>query len=476
MVPEDYVGRILASLPCSVELPAGTGKTELIGRLVERAVRNGHRALVLTHTHAGVDVIRRRLKRFGVSLRAVSVRTIDSWSFDLISKMPQLSGIIVGDEPEWKFARAYHEAARSAAETKAIVRMLRASYELVLVDEYQDCQLWQHELISAISTSVPTCVLGDRMQGLFYFGNDAAPVDWDGEVTAVFADQPIGVRAWRWAETNPALGEWLLDARTALQHGTPLDLADSPVAVVSRASGIDAFHAAPRHPATTVAITRWPGDAAVLARRLGGAYTMIEEIEGKHLRAFARIVDSKDAAAIAAGTVQFAIDCAFGLVDSFSPRQRAHLRRGTAIRADGNPHAVVAAQALNAILHDPSASAVRLALLAIGTIPTFRLYRREAWFGVLDALRLREASADLNTLDAVVSIRTRLSRTGRRPESRIVGRPLLVKGLEFEHAVLDDPVDYNAHELYVSLSRASTTTTVITDRTVFAPARPERAA
>ncbi|PYY31520.1 UvrD-helicase domain-containing protein [Curtobacterium sp. MCBD17_030] len=473
MPAEDDVSRILASLPCSVELPAGTGKTQLIGRLVERRVKDGGRALVLTHTHAGVDVIRRRLKQFGVPARGVTVRTIDSWSFDLISKMPQLSGLLVEDEPDWSLTQAYHEAARAAVKSPAIVRMLRASYNLVVVDEYQDCQLWQHELIAEIATTVPTCVLGDRMQGLFYWGT-ARPVDWDSEVVVGFPNEDVEVRAWRWDGRNPALGEWLLHARTALLQGDGVDLNGAPILVRPRAEDLAAYRDAPRHPATTVAITKWPKDAAVLARRLGGAYTMIEEIEGKHLRAFATVVDSGVNPDIAAGAAQFAVDCAFGVTEAFSPKDRRVLDAGRSMIVTGEPESKTAIQAVNTLLVDGTPAAVRLALLAISQIPTFRLYRREAWFGVLDALRLCEATEDLTVLDAVVSVRTRMSRTGRRPESRIVGRPLLVKGLEFEHAVLDDPIRYDAHELYVALSRASTTLTIVTDAASFSPPRPKR--
>jgi len=473
MPADDDISRILASLPCSVELPAGTGKTQLIGRLVERCAESDGRVLVLTHTHAGVDVIRRRLKHFGVPALAATVRTIDSWSFDLISKMPQLSGIVVDEEPDWSLTQAYHEAARAAVGSPAIVRMLRSSYALVVVDEYQDCQLWQHELIAEISATVPTCVLGDRMQGLFYWGT-ARPVDWDTEVVTRFPREGVTVRSWRWEGRNPELGEWLLDARLSLLRGDGVELGGAPITVRPRSDDLAAYHAGPRHPATTVAITKWPKDAAVLARRLGGSYTMIEEIEGKHLRAFANIVDSRDKAGIAAGTAQFAIECAFGVADVFTPKDRRQLQTGRAMTVTGEPDARTAIQAVNALLADSSAATVRFALIAISKIPSFRLYRREAWFGVLDALRLCEATDDLTALEAVVSIRTRMSRTGRRPESRIVGRPLLVKGLEFEHAVLDDPARYDAHELYVALSRASTSLTIVTDATSFSAARPIR--
>ena len=50
---------VLALAPCSIELPAGTGKTEVVAELALQASESGRRTLALTHTHAGIDVLRR---------------------------------------------------------------------------------------------------------------------------------------------------------------------------------------------------------------------------------------------------------------------------------------------------------------------------------------------------------------------------------------------------------------------------------
>ena len=58
---------ILLGTPCSIELPAGTGKTQLIAAVASLAGDLGKRTLILTHTNAGVTVIKNRLRRFGVN-------------------------------------------------------------------------------------------------------------------------------------------------------------------------------------------------------------------------------------------------------------------------------------------------------------------------------------------------------------------------------------------------------------------------
>lgn len=468
---------IEANLPCSVEMPAGTGKTEIIAELVKLFAVQGKRSLVLTHTHAGVDVLRRRMKKFGVPKNAVTIRTLDSWCFDLIGSFPDLSEIAVDDEPDWTQSREYHVAGRLAASSPAVVRMLRASYELLVVDEYQDCQLWQHELVCAVAESIPTCVLGDRMQGLFFF-NDLQPVEWETDVEPAFPPLVLEVHPWRWASTNPELGAWLLQARTDLLAGNGVELTNSPIRVEPPAQVRNVLFGLPRHPVTTVAISQFPSSAALLAQQLGGAYTMIEELQGNHLRAFAAVIDEGDPSAIAAATAKYAVDCAFGVADKIDITARRALLAGTAINISRvTDDAKEGVEHLNRVLERPDVTTIREALLALSHLPTFSLFRREAWFGMLDALRLCEATEDLTAMNAVISIRNKLRMTGRRPESRIVGRALLVKGLEFEHTVVDAPnpnKPYNAHELYVCLSRGSTSVTLITNATRLNPSRPRR--
>lgn len=58
--------KLLDAAPCSLEMPAGTGKTHLLAAAAATAGNKSQRSLILTHTNAGVDAIRKRLRRFGV--------------------------------------------------------------------------------------------------------------------------------------------------------------------------------------------------------------------------------------------------------------------------------------------------------------------------------------------------------------------------------------------------------------------------
>lgn len=81
----DDLDELLCKGNASVIAPAGHGKTEMIAMLAAR----GRRALVLTHTHAGVHAIRARLKRLRVPSNLVLVDTIAGWSMRYAYAFPR---------------------------------------------------------------------------------------------------------------------------------------------------------------------------------------------------------------------------------------------------------------------------------------------------------------------------------------------------------------------------------------------------
>jgi len=71
--------------------PAGCGKTQLIAEAVY--LDAARRSLILTHTHAGVDALRKRLKALGAAASTYQVDTIAGWSLRLAVSFPNTSGI-----------------------------------------------------------------------------------------------------------------------------------------------------------------------------------------------------------------------------------------------------------------------------------------------------------------------------------------------------------------------------------------------
>lgn len=230
---EDAVQAVLGELPCSVTLPAGAGKTELIAAAVAEVAARDGTSLVLTHTHAGVDVLRRRMRKFGVDSDRVVVRTIDSWSYDLITHFPLLAALAVPDTPDWSEMAEYHRAAARAVNTTAVRRMLKVSYTNLFIDEYQDCLSEQHGLALELAKVLPTAVFGDPLQGLFNFGKNR-PADWNAEVVPNFPAVEVAYRPRRWDPDHQDLGAWLVTIRDRLMSGQSIDLTAGPVKWVLR--------------------------------------------------------------------------------------------------------------------------------------------------------------------------------------------------------------------------------------------------
>lgn len=99
------------------------------------------------------------------------------------------------------------------------------------------------------------------------------------------------------------------------------------------------------------------------------------------------------------------------------------------------------------------------------------LFRHDAWYTVLNALRTASASSTTSVVAAVVAYRNR-TRGGRHPMRRIVSRPTLSKGLEYDHAIILDGDNHTPASMYVALTRARKSLTVISASPIVRPMSP----
>jgi hypothetical protein len=185
---------LVASCPCSVELPAGGGKTWLLVDTLRQVAENGGRALVLTHTHAGVHSIRHKMRQRGVASDAAYIGTLTSLSFELVRSYSHVAGIEVPEVPTWDDSTRYVEGACSVLQNRHIREVFAVSYSHLLIDEYQDCSMAQHALALELVRAIPACaVFGDRLQGIFGFRDPI--VDWESDVLSPFPGARHRVRA-----------------------------------------------------------------------------------------------------------------------------------------------------------------------------------------------------------------------------------------------------------------------------------------
>jgi hypothetical protein len=208
-----------------VTAPAGCGKTHLVADALMRHT-GSKPILVLTHTNAGVAALRSRLDRKNVPASRYRLYTIDGWAIRLVKTFPRTSAI---DPPALLLhdrKRDYpliREAAWRLLHGRHIDDVLRATYDRIIVDEYQDCSQRQHGIVCNAAIALRTVLLGDPMQAIFGFG-DPLP-DWNTEVCQHFPVVGQLCTPHRWiCVGEEAFGRWLLDVRPVLEAGGSIDL------------------------------------------------------------------------------------------------------------------------------------------------------------------------------------------------------------------------------------------------------------
>lgn len=458
--------RMLTSAPCSVELPAGTGKTHLLAAAVALAAGEGKRLLVLTHTNAGVDAIRRRLRDFGVVHSSVRVDTITSWAFTLVGAYSVIAEMSVADAPpDWTQSDDYLLAATKVARSNSIADVHRVSFDYLFVDEYQDCTVVQHEFILVLAAAIPqSVILGDRLQAIFSFAG--ALVDWDSDVLPRFPPTHVDVEPHRWTNHNVDLGRWLLDIRTMLVPGAFFDFAAHQVPGLNFVPSTDVAvlvktaHSFRNFDETVVLLDKWPKDVAGHASRLGGSYTVMEDIGGNFMRAQLRDLPAEGNPLLAHWFALFAKACIVGLSGIDATVQR-RLEQNRSVSHYVRPGLEPFLTALDKLRINPTYAGLAEASGTVRGIAGVRVYRWEAWNDTREAIA-RTAESGEPPLVSLGQVRERLRRTGRRNENRIASRTLLVKGLEYDHVIIADlSMMKDPRNLYVALSRARKSVSVL---------------
>jgi len=217
-MPEDNLYRELAIASVGfVTAPAGCGKTEAIIQSVKNYC-NG-KQLILTHTNAGLTALRKRFKTNEVSSDKFHIDTISGWALSWVSKYPTLSNyegnLPIPTNGEWSML---YRSASVLLQKEFVKKVILNSYSGVIVDEYQDCTFPMHELVLKLVEIIPTRILGDPLQGIFSLNADDPLVDWE-TVTSDFINN-IGTLStpFRWNNVmNPTLGQWLIESRSIFE-------------------------------------------------------------------------------------------------------------------------------------------------------------------------------------------------------------------------------------------------------------------
>jgi hypothetical protein len=151
---------------------------------------------------------------------------------------------------------------------------------------------------------------------------------------------------------------------------------------------------------------------------------------------FAQTVDTGQLDLIAPATLKFAKSCAAHVTAKLDAAVMRKITAGKPVAHFRRPGAERQLALLTGLLTDASPARVREALVAIARLDNVRMYRYEAWRDMLQALKLAELDSELSVHDAVARVRYHARHLGRPNENRTISRPLLIKGLEYDHAII----------------------------------------
>lgn len=451
---------LLAIEQGSITAPAGCGKTQLIADTL--ANYSGPKPiLILTHTNAGAAALRLRLKKALIPNASYIVSTLDGFAIKLIRWFPNRSG----HDPqilEIQNAANDYPAIRTAALglilNGHIRDALKASYSRLIVDEYQDCNVVQHELVNGLANCLPTIVLGDPMQAIFGFrGNQL--VNWNNQVVTTYP--PIGAldTPWRWRNAGTEqLGQWLLNTRQLLLTGNSVDLSTAPPElnwIRVNANNADSMRRTAAqtqlaHGENTVLII---GDSRnvrgrhLLTSQTPGA-TAVEAVDYGDLVEFARNFDLR-----AVNSIEDIVGFASTYMTQVSPVRflgRLEIIRNGRSRSEPS----TAENAAIIYIGEPSIDHILNLLNALEAQPNARVYRPEIKHCFELALR-NTLTNQTSLLEEVYIVRERQRHSSRPISRRAVGSTLLLKGLEADVAVILHPEEMNAANLYVAISRGA---------------------
>lgn len=458
----------LFSSGCHCQIaPAGYGKTHLITEAV--TFSSDKPQLILTHTHAGVNAIRERMRKQQVNSSKYQVETLDGWALKWATAYPQKSSINHAEcviEIDWNAVRT---GLLNVIDCQVVRNVIANSYAGVFVDEYQDCCPDQHALVTTLSDFLPVRVLGDPLQGIFDFGENVI-VDWENDVEGYFSSFPALVTPWRWRNINDQLGEQLALIRQHLLDNIAFDLRRREFSAIAMRMTEDVddearatFFSKLRDCAVgekIAVIFPVKNQARSFARRIGGRASAIETVECQELVETVQTISEKTGVERGVALIELLKSC-MTQIGNVLARPIQHLRNGNLPDASRMRKFVNEAQALRTAIESEEAVDFHKLIQVIEAAEGVSVFRKEFVSRLKRALLGCCVDSELSISDSLSQVREQDRFYGKRTSGHVVGTTLLLKGLEFDHVIVVNAQQLNKKNFYVALTRGTKSVTVI---------------
>lgn len=458
--------------------PAGFGKTHTIAECLKN-IRNKEKQLILTHTHAGVASIKEKIKKEGISNSIFEVETITSFAQKYV-----LAFYTGNDLPNQEDSKFYYpfivEKGITLFKLKPIRQIIFNTYKGLFVDEYQDCNVSQHNLVLSLAEILPTHILGDFLQGIFGFNGEQLvdlndPLAMKGFIDAKYElDKPQ-----RWLNgNNVALGADLKSIRDKLIGKNEVDLTKYSSIELKLINEQDLYNPMTNycqqirnllkeknvlllHPDSTSVYPRLK-----ILKTFNNRFKLVEAIDDKEFYTLAKEADLLTRENIRINLLvickklfnKTGVDYWFnekGLKKKKKPEDKAQI-----ISIEGQ---------INLLEKKFSLFQFAKLLKDVKTLSEIKCYRKELFITFCKAIEDAELQ-QISVSESMNNKRNQTRRIGRKIYGKCIGTTLLTKGLEFDTVAI-----LNAHKfecpkhLYVAMTRASKRLIVFTDKSTLNP-------
>lgn len=442
--------------------PAGHGKTEMIVDLVQASNK---KVLLVTHTNAGIDALTKRLKKRGIDNNRYTITTIASFCMRWCSAYPRTADIRDIPVTAKEYYPMHYCGTASIFKNDWARQVLALSYGSVIVDEYQDCVLDQHQIFIEINKTLPVIVLGDPLQAIFGWAGKL--VSWND---ICFEKVKIETFPWRWNKTNPALGAYLSEIRHTLLPG----LSGQRVSIVMKPveGCVQVAPSSCKHDLSIMQmikgyksvlfITKWPNEQSAFCQSTGGLFQNDEPQGLNYLYEIAEKLDERSGITSVITVMDF-LENSATRVNQELGTYRKHINDGNFDFSKIRKHREFGGLIMQ-LYETPSISSILSVLNWIKDNGEFKLYRKELFYELCRALKYAEANK-LSILEASQRIRMLPGLQRKYPGFRLLSsRTVLSKGLEFECVIIDMGKAMTVTDYYVAMTRATKQIVLICDR------------
>lgn len=468
--------------------PAGYGKTYTIVECVKKAPG---KSLILTHTHAGISAIKKKLLSANVSKDQYQVETITSYAQKYVKSFYFGEIPSIDAENYWQFILEKAEIILKISHIKDVVK---ASYKHLFVDEYQDCTISQHKMILALAEILPTHILGDPLQGIIEFDKKEKLVDFTNDLKEFETVPELDIpHRWYQDGNNRQLGDFLKDVRAKLINDTPqsidLNAISRDIAIVVETTEeiydneflnnsknyykncirklINNPDNNPLFESLLILIPEYRtgkrqrgtiNDRVTFKNRIDFNHQLelLEAIDGKDFYNLAREIDD----------LILNISKARQPVKKIKEKILEKLFNKTdintwlsdnAVKNKRNSEEKQQSAALKSLIFNfietPTTKALYLLLKFLKNSLKLKIKRISLLRSILDCLCSENTES---VYKAMINQRNRIRRVGRKVEGKCLGTTALTKGLEFDTVAILDAHNYTCPKnLYVALTRAS---------------------